>query len=296
MPVAPLACAAPWTSLHLDPRGTVHACCENQLYELGSIRDQTLTSIWTGDRLSALRGALRDGDSSRGCGSCGAHAGSGHPERAWARTYDGLPSGSWPRRLELELSNVCNLQCVQCNGELSSSIRVHRERRMPLEPVYGDDFFDEIAGFVPHLEQAVFLGGEPFLGREPMRMFELLARDGPHVRCHVTTNGTIWNHRVERLLDRLDIDVSVSIDAATAERYGRIRVGAELLDGPAKPGSFLRQRQAEEHDGRDQLLPHAVERPRDARAAAYGGRPGPGRLREHRPASAGPEPLPALSR
>ena len=50
----------------------------------------------------------------------------------------------WPERLELALSNACNLQCVMCNGELSSSIRIHREHRTALPTVAG-----EREGFVP---------------------------------------------------------------------------------------------------------------------------------------------------
>ena len=44
--------------------------------------------------------------------------------RPLAAAYDNEhPIGEWPTMLELELSNLCNLECVMCNGELSSKIR-----------------------------------------------------------------------------------------------------------------------------------------------------------------------------
>jgi MoaA/NifB/PqqE/SkfB family radical SAM enzyme len=71
-----------------------------------------------------------------------------------------------------------------------------------------------------------FLGGEPFLAAETLRVMEMLVDANPEARCHVTTNGTQWTPRVERILDMLPVDVAVSVDGATAETYESIRQGS----------------------------------------------------------------------
>lgn len=225
-------CQAAETNLHLDPSGRVLACCANKLYVLGNVQSASLREIWESQAADDLRADLRAHDYGRGCSDCGAHVAAGHPERAWARAYDGDTVGAhagttWPQRLELELSNACNLQCVQCNGDLSSSIRAQRERLPRLPVVYDEPFFAELAAFLPHARSIVFLGGEPFLGREPMRVFAQLVDGGHTPRCHVTTNGTIWNRRVEGILDALPVDISLSLDAADPDLYRSIRIGGD---------------------------------------------------------------------
>jgi MoaA/NifB/PqqE/SkfB family radical SAM enzyme len=68
-----------------------------------------------------------------------------------------------PKVMEFELSNECNLECVMCNGSFSSSIRKNREKLPPIISPYNDDFVNELDAFIPHLTDAKFLGGEPFM-------------------------------------------------------------------------------------------------------------------------------------
>lgn len=141
-------------------------------------------------------------------------------------------SRAWPSRLELALSNTCNLQCTMCNGELSSAIRTQREGREPLPKVFDDDFFEQLEPFLTHAEEIELIGGEPFLAREVTRVCDALLRLGARPRIHVTTNGTVWNPRVESMIRELSMSVSVSIDAATPATLEAIRVGvthAEVL-------------------------------------------------------------------
>lgn len=134
----------------------------------------------------------------------------------------------WPVQLELALSNACNLQCTMCNGELSSAIRIHRERRAPLATVYDDAFFADLDAFLPHLRSLVLLGGEPFLGAEPLRVLDRLIERDLRPHTSITTNGTVWSARIERIVRALPVHLTFSIDAASAGTFERIRVGADL--------------------------------------------------------------------
>jgi MoaA/NifB/PqqE/SkfB family radical SAM enzyme len=224
------ACKAPYLALHLDPKGAVRACCENRMYALGHIPKQSILEIWNGDRLAALRRSVAADDFSMGCHGCEHGIRSGERESVRAGLYDhhGLTSvrPERPVRLELELSNRCNLECVMCNGELSSAIRTRREHRPPLPRVYGDEFFDELATLAPGLDHVSFLGGEPFLGPETLRAFGILQDSGFTGRVHVTTNGTVVNERVAQILETLTVDLSISMDGFSADTLESIRLGA----------------------------------------------------------------------
>ncbi|MGN6692797.1 MAG: radical SAM protein, partial [Aquihabitans sp.] len=174
--------------------------------------------------------ALEGRDFSLGCHDCEHRIAAG--DRAWStaeqydRYVDDVP-GEFPRRMDFILSISCNLQCVMCNGDLSSSIRIHREKRPPMVSPYGDAFFEELAEFLPHLERSVFLGGEPFVGREPQRVFDLMIDQGHTGEVQVVTNGTQWNPKVERYLRELPMSITVSIDGFTAETLEPLRVGVD---------------------------------------------------------------------
>jgi MoaA/NifB/PqqE/SkfB family radical SAM enzyme len=216
--------------MYLDQHGFVRACCMNTLHVLGNVGDALLSEIWHGEPANRLRRAMERHDLELGCDFCKWPVEDGRADLAfsrWFEEFDGAEADpAWPRQLEFSVSNTCNLQCIQCNGEWSSSIRSQREGLPPLPKVYGEAFFDDLRAFLPHLERAKFLGGEPFLAGETLRILEMMVEEGATARAHVTTNGTQWSPRVERILDLLPIDLAVSLDAATAATYEAIRVGS----------------------------------------------------------------------
>ena len=236
-------CRAPSASMYLDQHGDVRACCQNAGFPLGNVAEASLVEIWRGSRAGRLREAVAAGDLSLGCDFCAWRGEDASGEGSFARTFDHLRVPSvdpvWPQQLELSLSNACNLQCVMCNGDWSSSIRIHREGRAPLPVVYDEAFFEDLAVFLPHVEVVKFLGGEPFLGAESLRVMEMLAELGTGVRAEVTTNGTQWSPRIERILDRLDVRIAISLDAVHRDTYESIRIGADFDAVMANVERFL---------------------------------------------------------
>lgn len=226
------ACQAPMVSAHLDPFGNVLACAMNRRWPLGNVTEAPLSALWVGERARTLRRTLARGDLSHGCDRCAWQIAEQGPEAAYARTYDWMePSGDpppGPVDLELALGNTCNLQCVMCNGSLSSAIRSRREGLAPLRSPYDDAFFADLETLLPGLRRVKFLGGEPFLVTEHHRVWDLLERHNPRLPCHVTTNGTIWNARVESVLERFPVSFAISIDAVDPATFAAIRCGADL--------------------------------------------------------------------
>ncbi|MCU1368938.1 MAG: putative molybdopterin cofactor synthesis protein [Ilumatobacteraceae bacterium] len=229
------ACYAPLTSMYLDQFGKVRACCQNTEHLLGDITTSTLREIWDGEATSELRRALARSDLGKGCQYCKWQLDEGNRTGALLRSYDDpIPIGwsrkpEWPRYLEFSITNTCNLQCVMCNGDWSSSIRSQREQRPPLPAVYGEAFFEQLGAFIPHLKAARFTGGEPFLGREPLRIMDLVVDHGAEdAEISVVTNGTTFNAKVERILTTVQPQITVSLDGGTAEVYERVRLGASF--------------------------------------------------------------------
>lgn len=135
---------------------------------------------------------------------------------------------SYPRGMEFELSSTCNLECVMCTGEFSSSIRKNREGLEPYPELYGIEFARQLEAFIPYLWQAKFYGGEPFLVSIYYEIWERMARLNPALAAHITTNGTIFNKRVRGVLEKVRTHLIVSVDSFRKETYEAIRQNARF--------------------------------------------------------------------
>lgn len=217
--------------LYLAPDGDVRACCRNW-EPLGNIATQRLGDIWDGAIRQDLVTRLSNDDFSFGCQQCDAEVLLEGREESYRANFDRfapVPDGrAWPMRIEFNISNACNLQCVQCNGFLSSSIRTHREQLPPLPKVYDDSFFEDLRSFIPHLKEAQFAGGEPLLASENFRVWDMIEELAPGLPCTVVTNATQWTPRIERLFETHRMGFAFSIDGATKATYESIRIGADF--------------------------------------------------------------------
>ena len=236
-PVAPSsgpACCAAAVQLRFSPNGVVMACCRS-LLPLGNVHTDRLRDLWDGELRRRQAEHLARGDFSAGCQQCEGEIrlegrAASYPTNydMWADRLDLAAPLEWPRRMEFNLSNLCNLQCIQCDGESSSAIRLHREGRPPIPAVYGDDFFDDLREFLPHLDEVVFGGGEPFLGPENFRVWDLMAEVAPGLDCTIITNATQWTRRVQKVLDEVPSAFVISLDGITPSTYEAVRLGASL--------------------------------------------------------------------
>ena len=228
------ACFAPHSALYLRPDGLVHACCVTG-FSVGTVYGpdrQSLRDIWDGAALAAQRRALEDGSFDLGCLECEFVAESGGRDASIAVHFDRFAVGAphrFPKLFDLALSSRCNLQCVMCNGGLSSAIRTQREGLPPLPDCYDDRFFEELDEFLPHVERFQFKGGEPFLAMENRRIWDRLIELGTGPEVTVTTNGTILNDDVERYVRELRMHPNVSVDGLDPGTLESIRVGVDTV-------------------------------------------------------------------
>jgi MoaA/NifB/PqqE/SkfB family radical SAM enzyme len=236
-----VVCHAPYVNLNFEQNGNVRACCYNSKHILGTWPLQKIKDMWQGKAAQELRDYITDNNLGGGCKECGNMLVSENFQGVRARYYDEYAKSDvsskvqkwyskltgamqYPRVMEFELSNECNLECVMCNGYFSSSIRKNREHLPPINSVYDDRFVDELEEFIPHLTDAKFLGGEPFMIDIYLKIWERILKIKPDIRIHITTNATFLNRRIKDLLEGLNAGIILSIDSVDPETYKKIRV------------------------------------------------------------------------
>jgi len=135
----------------------------------------------------------------------------------------------YPAIMEFELSNRCNLECIMCDANLSSSIAKATDHISKNEDIYGEDFIEQLMEFIPHLQMAEFTGGDPFLIPVYYEIWDLIIRLNPECDILITTNANTMNARIENLMARTKkLHFNVSIDALTKEKYEAIRVNGKF--------------------------------------------------------------------
>lgn len=247
--------------------GVVSACCYTRSAKMGRYPDQSIEEIWTGAEANSMRAAMRRNELPGGCDLCADQFYARNFKGFLARQYDDnarLPEAPgwldrvrsvlrpqrikrYPTRLDFELSNKCNLECVMCSGFFSSSIRANRDNLPPLPQYYDKAFVEQLLPFLPHLTHAKFLGGEPFLIDLYYSIWDNLIKVNPGCSVSITTNGTVYTDKVKRVLEMLNCEIIVSLDSVTKSTYESIRRNATLertLDNVEKFAAINRLKKA----------------------------------------------------
>lgn len=188
--------------------------------------DRSIRDIWFGEHFQSIRDKLSKDIFEGRCLTCKKDM----EDDIWplAKAYSYFPVREYPSLMELELSNQCNLECIMCNGMLSSGIRKNREGKPPLPMFYDDSFREQLHEFIPHLQELRFNGGEPFAQKIVLDICEDIAKIKPDLKVNIATNGTVYNKRVEKILNTCNIHINISIDSLIPERYKEIRINGDL--------------------------------------------------------------------
>ena len=231
-------CHAAFVSMNFDQYGNASVCCYNRTHILGTYPTNTIKDMWYGQKAEQLRHYMKRNFLPEGCNICYTQFQSKNFGGLRASAYDTLADYKYlekngrlidmPKVLEFEISNVCNLECIMCFGQFSSSIRKNREHLPPIKNPYDTIFVEQLEEFIPHLTEAKFLGGEPFLIKTYYQIWDLIIQHNPHVSISITTNGTVLNKRVIDILEKLNAHIIMSIDSLEKENYERIRINAKF--------------------------------------------------------------------
>ena len=172
-----LICYVPFSSLTFSWLGKVYACTYNRNILVGEYPKDSIHEIWFGERLKKLQGYIEHNDLNYGCQHCKYFVEkekfTGLKPQSFDK-YSDYKKHNYPRVMEFETSSECNLECIMCNGNTSSAIRQNRDKLPPVANPYDDNFAEQLREFIPHLEEAKFFGGEPFLIRSYFQIWELM--------------------------------------------------------------------------------------------------------------------------
>ncbi|MFA5195852.1 MAG: radical SAM protein [Bacteroidales bacterium] len=229
----PRLCYAPWVNLFFNTQGNAIVCCKNTKLILGNYPENNIHDIWFNKKAELLRTSILQNDLSLGCYKCRESILQKNYSSTTAVFFDKygmLPLKKYPRVIEFELSNTCNLECVMCSGRVSSAIQVNRERKERMKFPYDDTFVKQLDEFIPHLSEAKFYGGEPFLIPVYLDIWEKIISMKPSVSMYIQTNATILNDRIKHILKKGKFMVGISLDSMNKTNYESIRVNANFED------------------------------------------------------------------
>ena len=124
---------------------------------------------------------------------------------------------SYPRRIVFELTNACNLNCLMC-GRNASDFKLTR---------LDMNWFTALEPLFDVVEEVTLMGwGEPTFHPDFPEMLKTLNRYA--TRKYFCTNGMQLDKLTDIIFDTAVDVFAVSVDGATAETNGAIRVGADL--------------------------------------------------------------------
>jgi len=219
-------CVAPYNNMYFTTEGHVAPCwlLVGKLEKWSPTR--SIKDIWFGEKFTEYRNNLKEGIFNSECRVCKQKI----EADTWplAMAYDGFTVKEYPTLLELELSNQCNLECIMCEGRLSSGIRKNRDNLPPMPMIYDDSFIEQLKEFIPHLEELRFNGGEPFAQKIVYDICMLVAELNPNLRINIATNGTVYNKQVRAILDKCNIHLNISIDSLDKDNYESIRINGDF--------------------------------------------------------------------
>lgn len=245
-------CMMPWVHMHFWPNGDAFPCCiSDSSQPIGNTTTSSISEIWNGAPMQALRCNMRDGTASTECQRCYDLESAGvrtlrqqsladyahHRASVESTLADGTVPVVNLAYLDVRFSNICNLRCRTCSHDLSSS---WYDDTVSMVPGYNKpkilninrtgDFWDQLLPYLDQTEEVYFAGGESLITDEHYRILDhWIATGRTTVRLRYTTNFTQLNYKQRDLFEMW-------------RRFDDVRIAASL-DASGTRGEYLRKNQ-----------------------------------------------------
>jgi MoaA/NifB/PqqE/SkfB family radical SAM enzyme len=219
-----ITCLEPLRNIYIARNGSVRVCCHNHHFEAGHLRNSSLLDIWRSPRRKEFAKRLYYGSPEPSCIDCN------QPEekkQIYPFSLRYKSNNKFPGSIDFELSNTCNLACIMCTPLYSSQLVKNYDNPDDLSYDF-KDLPQQLLPFIPHLKNANFYGGEPFLIDIYYKIWDMILEINPACAIYFQTNGTVFNDRVEKLLEKGIFNIGVSIESLQKETFESIRKNADL--------------------------------------------------------------------
>jgi len=129
---------------------------------------------------------------------------------------------SHPSGIEIEMTNRCNLACIQC----LRSLGLKPYKLGDMDP---DDYRKILAQFPYALNISLNGFGEPMMYRHFFEIVAYTRKERPWAKIGIYSNGMLIDEeKAYKLMDCGLTELNISIDAARPETYRRVRRGGRL--------------------------------------------------------------------
>lgn len=224
-----LFCKLPFTRISIDDDGNVWpACCPDWVkFPLGNIFKQSWQEIWHGEDATRLRGSMYDGSLQYCKKDWCPHVADA---LAGIENYHVVPldkqpprwTGQAPVHVNLNYDQTCNLKCPSCRTDF-----IHNRGRELEKVQYIQQYVE--TQILPTVESIALTGvGDPFMSRVFRNfLINFDSKKYPNIKTiHFHTNGQLFDETMYNKMKgihHLNLSTDISIDAASAEVYGKVR-------------------------------------------------------------------------
>lgn len=249
----PNFCPISWNEMTIDPHGNILFCCHSTEYKISHISEvNSLNEVFASTEYKKIRFKFENNIIHTACIKC------------INRNIEGIKTLRTHRlenldefdtknirleRLEVNLSNLCNQQCIMCSSAYSSQW-VRDDRRLSRWGRNPTDYFNireedliKIIKVLPQLKELTIKGGEPTIDPNFEKLLENIKSDQV---VRLVSNFQNPRPRVFEIIKKLtNLKLVVSIDG-TGDVYNWVRGGdwfrlkSNLIKlGTAKPNYRL---------------------------------------------------------
>ena len=230
-PERKLFCPMPFKMIEIEKGGSSNLCCWLPRSP-GRLDENGLMALWNSPGAQDIRASILDG-TFRYCDldRCPYFVSGSLPLQK--NVTDG-PYAEIIRKglTRLDTARVflandprCNLRCISCRTDY---VQISEEERADVKQT-----MELVKRDLSRITAIGVAGsGDPFVSPETRDL--LFNHDSalyPHLRFYILTNGQLFNHAIweeMRNVQKAVASVQVSVDAATAETYGRVRQGGSF--------------------------------------------------------------------
>jgi MoaA/NifB/PqqE/SkfB family radical SAM enzyme len=185
-------CGAPWQGLFVNPDGDCRVCCAGKT--IGNLNKDTIENIINGPIISQVRKDILTKGHSAYCLNCmESEKTSGKSLReSYDTDLSKIDTTKFNAKiLDIRWWNTCQLRCVYCNSNWSSSYAIWEGKTARVSKRnWQQEVVDFLKSGDTNFRDLHFLGGEPLLLRENIDLIDMA---GPEARLGLVTNLSIEN-------------------------------------------------------------------------------------------------------
>jgi molybdenum cofactor biosynthesis enzyme MoaA len=224
-------CYAPHTSMFFSLHGKMSPCYATYNQDSDVYGETTIRDSWFNGSFETIRFEHKKCDLDSSCSFCNQLLIKGAYGSMLMQKYEhyAFSRSKYPAIMEFELSNRCNLECIMCDNNLSSSKRLKDGQKLHKDNLYGRQFLEELKEFIPYLKMAEFTGGDPFLIEIYYEIWDMIIKMNPNCEILITTNANTMNSRMLSLMEKTNkLNFNISIDSVNKELYESIRINGNF--------------------------------------------------------------------